>query len=189
MPTEKQEMGYDNPQQPWPPGLSQPHEGPGHKECESALGGRYHLHTDPCFVYLAVILDAFSRKAIGYTLSKRLDTELALGALQMAICDRHPKPGCIHHSDRGVQYASREYVKELKFYGFQISMSRRLTPMRMPMLRALSNPLSPRRSSCGSTVPWKMSRKGFPILSRTCITRSDSTPLLAIDLLVSLKLW
>jgi putative transposase len=81
-----------------------------------------------CFVYLAVILDAFSRKAIGYALSKRLDTRLALGALHMAISDRHPEPGCIHHSDRGVQYASREYVKELTCYNFQISMSRKGNP-------------------------------------------------------------
>jgi putative transposase len=81
-----------------------------------------------CFVYLAVILDAFSRKAIGYALSKRLDTRLALGALHMAISDRHPEPGCIHHSDRGVQYTSREYVKELTCYNFQISMSRKGNP-------------------------------------------------------------
>jgi putative transposase len=81
-----------------------------------------------CFVYLAVILDAFSRKAIGYALSKRLNTNLALGALQRAISDRHPEPGCIHHSDRGVQYASRGYIKELESYGFQISMSRKGNP-------------------------------------------------------------
>jgi putative transposase len=81
-----------------------------------------------CFVYVAVILDAFSRKAIGYALSKRLDTRLALGALHMAISDRHPEPGCIHHSDRGVQYASGDYVKELISHGFQISMSRKGNP-------------------------------------------------------------
>jgi putative transposase len=81
-----------------------------------------------CFVYLAVILDAFSRKAIGYALSKRLDTKLALGALHMAISDRHPEPGCIHHSDRGVQYASGDYIKELISHGFQISMSRKGNP-------------------------------------------------------------
>jgi putative transposase len=81
-----------------------------------------------CFVYLAVILDAFSRKAIGYSLSRSIDTNLALGALQMALYDRHPSSGCIHHSDRGVQYASREYVKELASYGFQISMSRKANP-------------------------------------------------------------
>jgi len=80
------------------------------------------------FVYLAVILDAFSRKAIGYGLSKRLDTKLALGALQMAIGDRHPDPSCIHHSDRGIQYASREYVRELESYGFQISIGRKANP-------------------------------------------------------------
>jgi len=81
-----------------------------------------------CFVYLAVILDAFSRKAIGYALSRSLDTRLTLSALKMAISDRHPPPGCIHHSDRGVQYASHEYVKELTFYNFQISMSRKANP-------------------------------------------------------------
>ncbi len=81
-----------------------------------------------CFVYLAVILDAFSRKAIGYALSRRLDTELTLGALRMAIHRRNPEPGCIHHSDRGVQYASREYVKELTRHNFQISMSRKGNP-------------------------------------------------------------
>jgi len=65
---------------------------------------------------------------MGYALSKRLDTKLALGALQMALSDRHPEPGFIHHSDRGVQYASREYVKELTLYNFQISMSRKGNP-------------------------------------------------------------
>jgi len=81
-----------------------------------------------CFVHLAVILDAFSRKAIGYALSQRLDTRLALGALQMAPGDRHPEPDCIHHSDPGVQCASREYVKKLTSYNVRISMSRKATP-------------------------------------------------------------
>jgi len=111
-----------------------------------------------CFVHLAVILDAFSRKAIGYALSQRLDTRLALGALQMAPGDRHPEPDCIHHADPGVQCASREYVKELTSYNVRISMSRP-PPLTTPMLRALSNPLSPRRFTCGSTIPWKMSGK------------------------------
>ncbi len=59
------------------------------------------------FVYLAVILDALSRKVIGYAISKRLDTGLTLSALRMAITQRQPPPGCIHHSDQGVQYAFR----------------------------------------------------------------------------------
>jgi len=81
-----------------------------------------------CFVYLAVILDIFSRKAIGYALSRNIDTRLTLDALRMAIYNRKPAPGCIHHSDRGVQYASGDYVKELKAHGFQISMSRKANP-------------------------------------------------------------
>jgi len=81
-----------------------------------------------CYVYLAVILDVFSRKVIGYGLSRDIDTKLTLEALHMAIYDRQPAPGCIHHSDRGVQYASSDYVKELKFYGFQVSMGRKGNP-------------------------------------------------------------
>ena len=65
------------------------------------------------FVYLAVILDSYYRKVIGYSLSHRLDTELASRALKMAIDERKPEAGCIHHSDQGVQYASYRYVKDL----------------------------------------------------------------------------
>ena len=87
-----------------------------------------YIHILTCFVYLATILDAYSRKAIGYALSRHIDTNLTLNALRMAIEERQPHQGCIHHSDRGVQYASCEYVKELTFYGFQISMSRKGNP-------------------------------------------------------------
>ena len=80
------------------------------------------------FVYLSVILDSFSRKIIGYALSDRLDTDLALAALKMALAERRPAAGCIHHSDQGVQYASNEYIKELKHYGFLISMARTGNP-------------------------------------------------------------
>jgi len=80
------------------------------------------------FVYLAVILDAFSRRVVGYALSRRLDASLTLGALGAALADRRPPPGCIHHSDRGVQYACGDYVKRLTEAGFRISMSRRGNP-------------------------------------------------------------
>ena len=80
------------------------------------------------FVYLSAILDAFSRRVIGYAISPRLDASLTLEALRMAITERQPGPGVIHHSDQGVQYASTEYTEELKAYGFQISMSRRGNP-------------------------------------------------------------
>jgi transposase InsO family protein len=81
-----------------------------------------------CFVYLAAILDRFSRKVIGWAISKRLDRELSLQALKMALEERNPPPGCIHHSDRGVQYACWDYVVLLESKGLRISMSRRGNP-------------------------------------------------------------
>lgn len=80
------------------------------------------------FVYLAVILDAFSRKVVGYAISKSLDADLTIHALKSAILQRQPSEGCIHHSDQGVQYASGEYTEILKQYGFQISMSSKGNP-------------------------------------------------------------
>jgi len=80
------------------------------------------------FVYLAVILDAFSRKVVGYALSKSLDAQLTLSALRSALGSRRPKLGCIHHSDRGVQYACEEYVELLKARGFRISMASKGNP-------------------------------------------------------------
>jgi putative transposase len=80
------------------------------------------------FVYLAAILDAYSRKVIGYAVSTSLDTALTLEALKMAIARRQPDPGVIHHSDQCVQYASGEYMDELKRQGFLISMARTGNP-------------------------------------------------------------
>jgi putative transposase len=80
------------------------------------------------FVYLAVILDAFSRRVIGWALEETLEDELTIAALQMALKFRQPVPGLVHHSDRGVQYASRDYTDRLKQHGIQISMSRRGNP-------------------------------------------------------------
>jgi putative transposase len=80
------------------------------------------------FVYLAAILDAYSRRVIGYAVSAGLDTELTLKALRMALVGRQPSSGVIHHSDQGVQYASVEYVGELKSRGFEISMARTGNP-------------------------------------------------------------
>lgn len=80
------------------------------------------------FVYLAVILDAFSRKVVGWHISQRIDTALCLEALQMALATRDPKPGLVHHSDRGVQYASSDYTEMLKERGIAISMSRSGNP-------------------------------------------------------------
>ncbi|HET9281845.1 MAG TPA: IS3 family transposase [Candidatus Angelobacter sp.] len=67
------------------------------------------------FVYLAVVMDAYSRKVVGWELSRSLSSELAVRALQQAIVMRQPAPGLVHHSDRGVQYASREYARCERF--------------------------------------------------------------------------
>jgi putative transposase len=80
------------------------------------------------FVYLAVVLDAFSRRVIGWALGRTLEARLAVVALAMALAERKPQPGLIHHSDRGVQYASQEYTEMLKRHKAQISMSRKGNP-------------------------------------------------------------
>jgi putative transposase len=79
--------------------------------------------------YLAVILDACSRRALGWELSRfPPDADLTLRVLEMALIKRQPAPGCIHHSDQGVQYACHAYTDLLKQHGFQISMSRTGNP-------------------------------------------------------------
>ena len=80
------------------------------------------------FVYLAVILDACSRRVIGWELSRSLGAELALGALRKALKGRRFAPGLVHHSDRGVQYTAGDYTDLLHEHKIQISMSRRGNP-------------------------------------------------------------
>jgi len=80
------------------------------------------------FVYLAVILDAYSRRVIGWALDRTLEDELTLGALRMALSRRVVEPGLVHHSDRGSQYASNDYTGLLKDTGVRISMSRKGNP-------------------------------------------------------------
>ena len=80
------------------------------------------------FIYLAVVLDAFSRRCIGWALSQTLETEVALEALKMALDCREVVPGLVHHSDRGVQYASEQYTGLLKENKILISMSRTGNP-------------------------------------------------------------
>ena len=80
------------------------------------------------FVYLAVVLDAYSRRVVGWELGEDLRAELALRALDRALAGRAVAPGIVHHSDRGVQYCSETYVARLQAHGFQISMSRSGNP-------------------------------------------------------------
>jgi len=80
------------------------------------------------FVYLAVVIDAFSRRVIGWALDVTVEDELPLAALRMALELRRPAPGVVHHSDRGSQYASGDYTDLLKAHGCQISMSHKASP-------------------------------------------------------------
>jgi len=80
------------------------------------------------FVYLAVVLDGYSRKVVGWSLDRSLASGLAVAALGKAIALRQPLPGLVHHSDRGVQYASEEYVAVLEKHGMIPSMSRPANP-------------------------------------------------------------
>ena len=80
------------------------------------------------FVYLAVILDGFSRKVVGWALERTLTSRLAIAALEQAIARRQPRPGLIHHSDRGVQYACGDYVSLLDQHQMIPSMSRPANP-------------------------------------------------------------
>lgn len=80
------------------------------------------------FVYLAVILDAFSRKVVGWELDRKMTSNLTKAALTRAIARRQPLPGLIHHSDRGVQYAAADYIKLLEQYQIIPSMSRPANP-------------------------------------------------------------
>ena len=75
-----------------------------------------------------MILDAWSRRVVGWAISRRIDADLALAALEAAIADRGPPPGCLHHSDRGSRYASEPYRKKLEKHGLRGSMGRRGNP-------------------------------------------------------------
>ena len=87
-----------------------------------------YIRLEAEFVYLAVVLDAFSRRVIGWAIDRHLEDELAIEALQMALRRRKPSEGLTHHSDRGVQYASNDYTDLLKQHGVRISMSRKGNP-------------------------------------------------------------
>lgn len=80
------------------------------------------------FIYLACVLDAWSRRCVGWQLSRTIDTHLTLAALDHAITLRQPAAGLIHHSDRGVQYASAAYIERLLSIGAQVSMSAKGNP-------------------------------------------------------------
>ena len=87
-----------------------------------------YLRLQQAFVYLAVVLDAYSRRVVGWQVEERMGAELPLKALNRALAEREIEPGIIHHSDRGVQYCSQMYMERLEECGFRISMSGRGRP-------------------------------------------------------------
>ena len=89
------------------------------------VGDITYIWTDEGWLYLAAILDVFSRRVVGWAVSDRMTTKLATDALEMALWRRQPPPGLIHHTDRGSQYASGEYRHRLKAAGITCSMSRK----------------------------------------------------------------
>jgi putative transposase len=102
------------------------------------------------FVYLAVVLDVFSRRVVGWSLGRSLQTTLPLAALNQAIQDRQPGAGLIHHSDRGSQYASDDYVKRLEKAHMVISMSRPARPWENAYCESFMSTLKREQVSCPS---------------------------------------
>jgi putative transposase len=100
------------------------------------------------FVYLAVVLDVFSRRVVGWSLGRSLQTTLPLAALNQAIQDRQPGAGLVHHSDRGSQYASNDYVKRLEEARMVISMSRPARPWENAYCESFMSTLKREQVSC-----------------------------------------
>ena len=84
-----------------------------------------YIRTDEGWMYLAGVIDEYTRRVVGWSCADTMDTELPLRALSEAVATRRPKPGLVHHSDRGSQYASEAYRRKLASHGFVASMSRR----------------------------------------------------------------
>ena len=100
------------------------------------------------FVYLAVVLDAFSRRVVGWYADRTLHSRLAIVPLEQAIAQRQPQPGLVHHSDRGVQYASEAYVKVLRAHGLVASMSRPGNPYDNAMCESFMKTLKQEEIYC-----------------------------------------
>lgn len=93
------------------------------------------------FIYVAIVLDAWSRRVVGYAIGRRIDARLAVAALERAIALRRPLPGCVMHTDRGSQYASKAHRALVSEYGFIGSMSRRGNPYDNPQAESFMKTL------------------------------------------------
>lgn len=92
---------------------------------EAGVGDITYVWTMECWLYLCVLLDLFSRRVVGWSMSERINQALTLRALSMALTACQPGPGLIHHSDRGSQYAASDYRKQLQARAITCSMSRK----------------------------------------------------------------
>ena len=92
------------------------------------MADQTYIRLSAQFIYFAAILDAWSRKVVGYALGNTLETTLTLAALDAALQSRRPAEGLIHHSDRGSQYAAKPYRERLELHGIRGSMSRKGNP-------------------------------------------------------------
>lgn len=125
------------------------------------------------FVYLAVILDAWSRKVVGYGLGRNIDVRLAAAALNAAIAARRPLPGCVFHTDRGAQYAASRHRRILKSHGFFGSMSRRGNPYDNAQAESFMKTLKVEAVYGPNTRPSKMSPPICQTSSTTSTTPQD----------------
>ncbi len=131
------------------------------------------LHLAEEFAFLAVVLDAFSRKVVGWSLDTHLRASLAIEALEMAITDRQPELGSlVHHSDRGVQYACGAYSELLRRHGIQPSMSRVGNPYDNAKAESFMKTLKQRRCKVSPIGTWMMHASGSASSSTQFTTHS-----------------
>lgn len=139
-----------------------------------------YVWTREGWLYLAVVIDLFSRRVVGWSVGDRLHRNLALAALRKAIVMRRPPKGLIHHSDRGSQYCSVEYQAELRRHGIRISMSGKgncydnpvLSLSKGPWSRRSSRRSNPNSSGERSSTPVIRPRRPLPAISMDSTTRS-----------------
>jgi transposase InsO family protein len=122
----------------WRPGIQALYSSAGNHlaESEAALasgeqwaGDFTHIRTGAGWLYLAIVIDLYCRKVVGWSFSRARNTDLTKSALQMAVANQVIKPGCLFHSDQGVEYAAYEYRDELASAGLTRSMIRKATPL------------------------------------------------------------
>jgi len=136
-----------------------------------------YIRLETEFVYLAVVLDAYSRRVIGWALDRSLEDDLAIAALKMALRRRAPAEGLTHHSDRGVQYASNDYTDLLKAHRVRISMSRSGNPYDNAICESFMKTLNMRRCTDRNTeIWWKRAPPSSSSLRRSTMASGCTRP-------------